>query len=94
MTNDTTGNAGGTIPHEADGPVPQRPVQTAEALAPAPGEMTLTVTLTLSETGAIAASLQTCVHSGWVRQPSDLNVVNSVLRKLHDAKLELAGRLP
>ncbi len=90
MTNDTTGNAGG----EADGPVPERPAQTAEALAPAPGEATLTVTLTLTEIGAIAASLQTCVHSGWVRQPSDLNVVNSVLRKLHDAKLELAQRLP
>ncbi len=87
MTNDTTGNA-------ADGPVPPASVPVAEALAPAPGEMTLTVTLTLTETGAIAASLQTCVHSGWVRQPSDLNVVNSVLRKLHDAKLELAGRLP
>ncbi len=90
MTNDTTGNAGG----EADGPVPPASVPVAEALAPAPGEMTLTVTLTLTETGAIAASLQTCVHSGWVRQPSDLNVVNSVLRKLHDAKLELAERLP
>ena len=79
---------------QEDGIVPERPAQTAEALPPAPGEATLTVTLTLSETGAIAASLQTCVHSGWVRQPSDLNVVNSVLRKLHDAKLELAGRLP
>jgi hypothetical protein len=54
----------------------------------------LTLTLTLNEVGAIAASLQTCVHSGWVRQPSDLNTVNSVLRKLHDAKLELAERLP
>ena len=94
MTNDTTGSAGGTIQREADGPVPERPAQTAETLAPALGEMTLTVTLTLTEIGAIAASLQTCVHSGWVRQPSDLNVVNSVLRKLHDAKLELAGRLP
>ena len=79
---------------QEDGIVPERPAQLAVALPPAPGEMTLTVTLTLTETGAVAASLQTCVHSGWVRQPSDLNVVNSVLRKLHDAKLELAGRLP
>ena len=79
---------------QEDGIVPERPAQPAEALAPAPGEQVLTLTLTLSETGAIAASLQTCVHSGWVRQPSDLNVVNSVLRKLHDAKLELAERLP
>ena len=79
---------------QEDGPVPEKPAEPAVALPPAPGEMTLTVTLTLTEIGAIAASLQTCVHSGWVRQPSDLNVVNSVLRKLHDAKLELAERLP
>jgi hypothetical protein len=77
-----------------DGPVPATPEQPAVALAPNPGEATLTLTLTLNEAGAIAASLQTCVHSGWVRQPSDLNTVNSVLRKLHDAKLELAERLP
>ena len=77
-----------------DGPVPAKPAPEAVALPPAPGETTLPLTLTLSEVGAISASLQTCVHSGWVRQPSDLNVVNSVLRKLHDAKLELAGRLP
>ena len=77
-----------------DGTVPEKPAEPAQALAPSPGEAMLTLTLTLNEVGAIAASLQTCVHSGWVRQPSDLNVVNSVLRKLHDAKLELAERLP
>ena len=77
-----------------DGPVPAASVPIAEALSPAPGEQTLTLTFTLNETGAIAASLQTCVHSGWVRQPSDLNTVNSVLRKIHDAKLELAEKLP
>jgi len=77
-----------------DGPVPAAPAELAVALPPSPGEATLTLTLTLNEVGAIAASLQTCVHSGWVRQPSDLNTVNSVLRKLHDAKLELAERLP
>ena len=77
-----------------DGPVPAAPEQPAVALPSSPGEATLTLTFTLNEVGAIAASLQTCVHSGWVRQPSDLNTVNSVLRKLHDAKLELAERLP
>jgi hypothetical protein len=71
--------------------IPPRAALVAEALPHAPGEQMLTLTLTLAEVGAIAASLQTCVHSGWVRQPSDLNVINSVLRKIHDAKLVLVA---
>ena len=50
--------------------------------------------LTLSEVGCIAASIQTSVRSGWIREPSHLNVANSVLRKFHEAKLKLAETLP
>ena len=86
----------GTPPAPAaeDGVIPPKPVAVAEVLPPAPGEDLLALSLTLAECGAIGASLQTCVHSGWVRQPSALNVVNSVLRKLHDAKLQYAKEHP
>jgi hypothetical protein len=81
-------------PTEADGPVPAKPLAVAEIVPPAPGEATLNMTLSLSEVGCIAASIQTSVRSGWIRQPSDLNVANSVLRKFHEAKLKLAETLP
>ena len=79
---------------EPDGPVPAKPVALAEVLPPAPGEPVLTFELTLTEVGCIAASIQTAVRSGWVREPSHLNVANSVLRKFHEAKLKLAETLP
>jgi len=77
-----------------DGPVPAKPPRAAEVLPPAPGEPLLAFELTLSEVGCIAASIQTAVRSGWIREPSHLNVANSVLRKFHEAKLKLAEKLP
>jgi hypothetical protein len=75
----------GTEPQ--DGIIPPDPPRPAEALPPAPGEIVLNLSLSLAEIGVIAASLQTCVHWKAVTQPSQLNVVNSILRKIHDAKL-------
>jgi len=77
-----------------DGPVPASPPKIAEIVPPAPGEPLLAFELTLSEVGCIAASIQTSVRSGWIREPSHLNVANSVLRKFHEAKLKLAETLP
>ncbi len=71
---------------DPDGPVPAEAPKEAEVLPPAPGEIMLPLTLTLAEIGACAASLQTCVQWKAITQPSQLNVVNSVLRKFHDAK--------
>lgn len=65
-------------------PVPQPLV--AEIMVPAPGEALLPLSLTLKEIGAVSASILTGVKSGWIRDPSALNIVNSVLRKCHDAK--------
>ncbi len=79
---------------DLDGPVPTRPTALAEVLPPAPGEAVLPFELTLSEVGCIAASIQTSVRSGWIREASHLNVANSVLRKFHEAKLKLAETLP
>jgi hypothetical protein len=77
-----------------DGPVPAQPTPVAEIQPPAPGEPLLSFELSLSEVGCIAASIQTSVRSGWIREPSHLNVANSVLRKFHEAKLKLAETLP
>jgi len=77
-----------------DGPVPAKPPAVAEIMPPAAGEAVLSFELTLSEVGCIAASIQTSVRSGWIREPSHLNVANSVLRKFHEAKLKLAETLP
>jgi hypothetical protein len=74
--------------------IPAKPIALAEVQPPKPGEAQLDVQLTLSEIGAITASIQTCVHSGWIRQTSALNVVNSVLRKFHDVKLQYAKDHP
>ena len=74
--------------------IPPKPQTPAEVLPPAQGEPLLRVELTLAEIGAVTASIQTCVHSGWIRQASALNVVNSVLRKFHDAKLQFAKDNP
>jgi hypothetical protein len=79
---------------QPDGPIPAKPVALAEILPAAPGEPAITCELTLTEVGCIAASIQTAVRSGWVREPSHLNVANSVLRKFHEAKLKLAETLP
>lgn len=72
--------------------IPAPPTRVAEVQPAQPGEATLPLALTLSEIGAIAASLQTAVHAGWVREPQQLNVVNSVLRKFHDAKEQLVAK--
>ena len=72
-----------------DGPIPVQPTKLAEIQPLKPGEQILTLMLSLSEVGCIAASLQTCVHAGWIREASQLNVANSVLRKFHEAKLKL-----
>ena len=77
-----------------DGVIPPKPTALAEILPPAPGEPLLAFELTLSEVGCVAASIQTSVRSGWIREPSHLNVANSVLRKFHEAKLKLAETLP
>ena len=77
-----------------DGTIPAKPPALAEIVPPAPGEPLLHFELTLTEVGCIAASIQTAVRSGWVREPSHLNVANSVLRKFHEAKLKLAETLP
>jgi hypothetical protein len=79
---------------QPDGPIPAGAAKVAEIQPPAPGEPVLDMQLTLSEVGCIAASIQTAVRSGWVREPSHLNVANSVLRKFHEAKLKLAETLP
>ena len=79
----------GEISSAPAGPVPSQPLLLAEIQPPAPGEQLLDVPLLLSEIGMIAASLQTCVHAGWIREPSRLNLANSVLRKFHEAKLKL-----
>lgn len=67
--------------------IPDQLPQNAEVQQPGPDEHLLTVSLTLKEIGAISACVQTSVHSGWIKAPSDLNTVNSVLRKFHDAKV-------
>ncbi len=79
---------------DPDGPVPQEPPKLAEILPPGPGEIQLHLTLTLAETGCIAASLQTCVQWRAITQPSQLNIVNSVLRKFHDAKQKYVEEHP
>ncbi len=81
LTTPRTAEAG-----DPDGPIPQPAPREAEVLPPAAGEPLLTLTLSLAEIGCVAASLQTCVQWGAIKQPSLLNVVNSVLRKFHDAK--------
>ena len=70
-----------------DGVIPAAPAREAEVQPAQPGEATLTLLLTLSEIGVIAASLQTSVHAGWIKQISHVNLANSVLRKFHEAKL-------
>jgi len=77
-----------------DGVIPPRPKLLAEVQPPKPGQALLDVQLTLDEMGAISASIQTCVHSGWIRQTSALNVVNSVLRKFHDIKARYVQEHP
>jgi hypothetical protein len=88
----TTGIA--SEPSLPDGAIPTQPMQVAQALTPAPGEITLMLTLTLSELGIIAASIQTCVRAGAIRAPDLLNCANSVLRKFHDAKLAYVKEHP
>lgn len=65
-----------------------------EIIPPAPGEKLLPLALSLKEIGVVAASMQTSVHSGWIKNPSDLNTVNSVLRKIHDAKVQFVKENP
>jgi hypothetical protein len=89
QTTPQTGESG-----DPDGPIPATAPKVAEVLPPAPGEPLLAFELTLSEVGCIAASIQTSVRSGWIREASHLNVANSVLRKFHEAKLKLAETLP
>ncbi len=74
--------------------IPEKPPAIAEILPPVPGEAPLTLLLSLSEIGCIVASIQTSVRSGWIRQPSDVNVANSVLRKVHEAKLQYVKEHP
>ncbi len=74
--------------------IPPPPVLPAEVLPPAPGEALLSLSLSLSEIGCIAASLQTAVHSGWIKQATHVNTVNSVLRKFHDAKVQYVKEHP
>jgi len=70
-----------------DETIPAKPLPSAEVVPPKQGEGQLTLVLTLTEIGAIAACIQTSVHAGWIRHTSDVNTVNSVLRKFHDAKM-------
>lgn len=72
--------------------IPPKPIPIAEVLPPSPGSPLLNVVLSLDELGCIAASIQLCVHVHAIAQPSALNVANSVLRKIHDAKMELVRR--
>lgn len=74
--------------------IPPPQPQTAEILAAAPGEPLLPLSFTLKEIGATAACIVTSVRSGWIKNPSDLNIVNSVLRKIHDAKVQYVKNNP
>ena len=74
--------------------VPVPAAQPAEIQQPAPGEALLTVQLTLKEIGATSACIATSVHAGWIKNLSDLNTVNSVLRKFHDAKQQYVKEHP
>jgi hypothetical protein len=71
-----------------DGPVPATPTPIAEILPPPVGQKLLTLELSLDEMACVASSIQLCVHVHAISQPSALNVANSVLRRIHNAKLK------